>query len=283
MSELENLSEEQLVKMISAKKMGSGSSESSNSPDYSQQTKRGLSDSLRDLGYGLTKGVVGGLNALRSPLDDKFIQALGKKAPDVNEVIDKIKSPYPSPGGNALQKAGEYGPMLLSALNLARSAPAIEVAIGRIPSITRRGMERPYAQAARTAVEENVGGLQHPPELMQQTREFLESQNVPMGNRLERMLSGEYGGARETRSTLGQLSRSLPFNSGERVGAGNLHADVGRSTLSELERLGFPRTHAATRHADEHYARSQRLRSLLTDAFRHVSGLSTLRTILRHL
>lgn len=280
MSELDNLSEEQLVKLISAKKMGG---DNSKGKDYSQQYKRNIGDTLRDVAYGAIHGpweagklggnILTGGNLEKLPGYKQYI-------PFMEKMIESVKSPYASPAGDIAQTVGEFAPAVLGGAAEARAIPAVRAAIRRIPSITRRGMERPYAEALRTAAEEGVGGLAHPPELAQQTEQFLQSQNVPMGTRLERALSGEYGGGIDVKNTLGQLSRSLPFNSGERIGAQNLRADWMNSLLRELERGGFHRTHQATRHAEEHYARSARLREALGALARHGSGLTTLRGLL---
>lgn len=276
MNDLQNLSEEQLVKLIAAKKGG----QLSDDKDYSNQDKRGVFDSLRDTGYGLVKGVVGGLDALRSPLDKKFIESQGGKEPDINQQLNKIKSPYPSPAGEVLQKVGEYAPLALGGLNALRGTEAVQGALRGLPSLTKKGMSRPYIRAAETATEEGVSGLQHPESLVNQTRDFLQSQNVPSGTRLERAASGEYEGTNDIKNVLGQLSRSLPFNSGEKIGAQNLHADWINSLLRGLEEGGFTKTHEATKHAQEHYAKSAKLRSALTGLASHASGYSTLRAIL---
>jgi len=97
---------------------------------------------------------------------------------------------------------------------------------------------------------------------------------------LQRMLEGEHRGARQVRTTLGQLSRDRSLPGGAQIGAQNLHADLGNSILDELQRGGFHRTYEDARHADEHYRRSARLRELLTEGLRHVSGLSSLRAML---
>lgn len=253
-----------------------------NEQEHPQQNNRGPYDALRDVFYGAIKGglwepgkflgnIATGGNLEKIPGYKQYI-------PFVDKLVESIQSPNKSPGGESLKIAGEFALPVGGAARLGYRG--FRAGINALPPLTRRGLESLYENADRIAGEEGVQGLVHPRQVVRQTENFLEGLNVPVGQRLEHAVSGQYGGARDIKNVLGQLSRSLPAQSGERIGASNLRSDWINSILRGLEEGNYPRTLEATQHAESEYARSQRLKNLIRQGSRHATGLSILDLLL---
>src|ERR1700732_3013947 len=83
-------------------------------PDYSHQDQRGLTDALRDTGYGAVHGLWEGGKMLGNAMTGGNLEKIpGYKQyiPFAEKQIEKIKSPNPSPVGDALKIGGEFLPV----------------------------------------------------------------------------------------------------------------------------------------------------------------------------
>ena len=277
MSELDNLSEEQLVKIINAKKMGHP--EASN--DYSQQYKRNIGDTLRDVAYGAVHapwelGKLGGKALTGGHLEE--IPGYKQAIPFVNKLIESIKSPYPSPGGELAKTIGEFAIPEVKGAKLGYQA--LKKGASKLPAITQKGMSKLYTQADKTAIEEGVQGLEHDPALLKRMEKFFNKIKFDAGDKLKKVSQGAYSEGGDIKNALGQLSRRLPFDSVESIEAGGLHADFAKSLLDALKKGGFKKTYADRLKAETEYARSQKLRKVTGEGLKYATGYNALKAAL---
>lgn len=277
MSELENLSEEQLVKLISAKKMGAVPEQ----PDYSQQYKRNIGDTLRDTAYGAVKplweaGKLGGNVLTGGHIDE--VPGYKQYIPFMEKMIESIKSPYPSPGGEAAKLVGEFAIPEAKVTKLGYQA--LKKGAAKLPAITQKGMSKLYTQADKSAIEEGVQGLEHEPELLKRMKKFFNKIEFDAEDKLKKVSEGAYLEGGDIKNALGKLSRRLPFDSAESIEAEGLHADFAKSLLDSLKKGGFNKTYADRLKAETEYARSQKLRKLSGEILKYGTGFNALKAAL---
>lgn len=263
-------------------------------PDYSERHKRTAIDHARDLAYGVGKSAIAIPELINKmapqSLSDKVLESHGKNVPhpmdslfeQLNSQLKKVESPYKSPIGEAEKVLGGLLAPVGVGGRVALETEAVQNALRRIPSLTKRGMGRGYAPASASASEEGVSGLSHPGHLVDQTRQFLEHNHVLVGDRLRQAIHGGYEGAMDIKGLLGELSRSLGEGS-QRTTARLLSKDWERSLSNALERGGFHRTDELTRHANEHYARSAAFRKIAKIGLGGVAGIKGLDILRRML
>lgn len=253
----------------------------SEEPDYSQQYKRNFGDTIRDTAYGAVHapweiGKLGGNLLTGGHLEE--IPGYKQYVPFMEKMIESIKSPYPSPGGDAAKLVGEFA--LPEAKGVKLGYQALKKGASKLPAITQKGMSKLYSEADKIALEEDVKGLQHPPELIKQTQDFLKKIKFSAGNKLKNAESGEYGAGKEIKNIFGKLSRRLPYNSAESIEAEGLHADWVKSLTKAIKEGGFKKTHEAHLKADTEYARSQKLRKVTGEVLKYGTGLNALKAAL---
>lgn len=182
-----------------------------------EQSQRGWADSLRDLGYGAIKGAKGMADLLRSPIDDKFAEAMaqrtGKKSPNIDEEIEKIKSPNPSLGGKALQLAGEYALPFASTPRLSYAAlRASGTGLANIMPLTRRIAGAPIRRGLAAIPEGTSTPIAR--DVIADARAFLNTPHAgPIRSTIEPVLArAEQGDAQaifDLQSSLGTLAHDL--------------------------------------------------------------------------
>lgn len=277
MSELDSLSAEQLQKLIEVKK------QSRSEPDYSHQDQRGVVDALRDTGYGAIHGAwdfgkmmgnaVTGGNFEKIPGYKQYIPFMEKQ-------IEKIKSPNPSPVGDALKIAGEFLPIEGKAAQV--GVAGIRKSLSKLPSLTNKGRTKAYEEAIKIANEEGAKGLQHNPQLIQDVGDFYARHELPAGQHLSGLGKGSVESALNVKNTLGKLSRKYGVEPFAQTSAENLHGELGQSIMHALKQGGFHRSAGALSHAEQNYKRSMQLKNLLLESLKNVSGVNLVRSVLKH-
>lgn len=182
-----------------------------------EQSQRGVMDALRDLGYGAAKGIKGTADLFRSPLDDKFAEAMSKKfgvkMPDIDQEIEKIKSPNPSLGGKALQLGGEY--LLPFAATPRLSYAALRAAgtgLANVMPLTRGIASAPIRRGLAGIPEGASTPIAR--DTIEQARQFLNMPHAgPIRSTIEPVLArAEAGDAQaifDLQSSLGTLAHDL--------------------------------------------------------------------------
>ena len=182
-----------------------------------EQSQRGMMDALRDLGYGAAKGIKGTADLFRSPIDDKFAEAMSKKfgvkMPDIDQEIEKIKSPNPSFGGKALQLAGEYGLPFAAAPRASYAAlRAGGTALANIMPLTRGIAGAPIRRGLAAIPEGTSTPIAR--DVIADARAFLNTPHAgPIRSTIEPVLArAEAGDAQaifDLQSSLGTLAHDL--------------------------------------------------------------------------
>jgi hypothetical protein len=265
MNELQDLSDDQLKKMIESK-----SKEKPEAPDYSQQYKRDWTDTVRDAGYGFAKGIrsIGKDLENLNPLQD--LEAFPKSTGNfMDNAIESMKSPYPSPGGDLAQTLGEFAIPIGGVGRMGAKVAA--KGISKLPKITKKGMSGLYTKADEIAATEGASGLLHDKGLINDISSFFKNHKIPGNHLVEGLKNGEHEATRETRNILGKINRDRDFDAAGKISADLLRNRLKKSHHSELTKGGFENTRDADVLATENYAKAQGLKDKLSAAMQ-ISG-----------
>lgn len=279
MAGLDDLSKEQLEKMLDLKRQ---QTKQKMNPDYSQQNKRGYSDALRDFGYGAVKGPwelakFAGNAATLGYLED--MPGYQKGGQYIDKLIEGIKSPYPSPAGEALQTIGEFA--IPGAGAAAAGAKGLRAASKLLPSLTKFGRAKAYRNASESALEEGVEGLPYPKKLIKEIENFYSKHELPGSENIAGLKKGGYEPGMQIKATLSKLSRKYGVDPLVQTSAEDLSANLGKKILKALKEKSYNKTHEATKHAEENYAHSMFMKDLLSGGLKGVAGYELIKKLIQ--
>lgn len=253
-------------------------------PDFSQQYKRNFGDTLRDVGYGVVHGPWEAGKLLGNVVTGGHLEDIpGYKQyiPFMNEQIEKIKSPYPSPWSGVEHGVGEFAVPGIAAGY--KGYKAVKTGLSKLPSLTNRGREAAYNAVNENRIKEGVSTLEYPTKLLKSIKKFYSKHDIETGERLDKLLSGDFEAALDIKNALGKLSRKFNLDPKIQEEAAGLHVDLGKALKSGLKNAKHHETQGALEYADTNYARSMQLQDALKSIGKFVTPAAWIHAIGKHL